>query len=131
MDVDGTLISGKKVSLRESVKEWVRELKNEFYVYLVSNNPSRLRIDEVAKELRLRYKHKASKPRRSVVKSVIETIPYTSNEIAIIGDKIFTDILVGNRLGLFSILVKPINSKFKNNIVQIMEKKIAKLIGGY
>ena len=33
---------------------------------------------------------------------------YKNNNIAIIGDRIFTDILVGNRLGLYTILIKPL-----------------------
>ena len=30
--------------------------------------------------------------------------------LAIIGDRIFTDILAGNRFGIYTILVKPTNS---------------------
>jgi uncharacterized protein len=29
--------------------------------------------------------------------------------VALIGDRVFTDVIVGNRLGLFTVLVKPID----------------------
>jgi len=32
-------------------------------------------------------------------------------EVAVIGDQIFTDVLGGNRLGLYTILVTPISDK--------------------
>jgi HAD superfamily phosphatase (TIGR01668 family) len=35
----------------------------------------------------------------------------TSQETAVIGDQIFTDVLGGNRLGLYTILVTPISEK--------------------
>ena len=34
-----------------------------------------------------------------------------NNEIAVIGDQIFTDVLGANRMKMFSILVKPIKEK--------------------
>ena len=30
-------------------------------------------------------------------------------EVALIGDRLFTDVIAGNRLGLFTVLVKPID----------------------
>ena len=53
-------------------------------------------------------------------------------EVAIIGDRLFTDILAGNRLGIYTILVKPTNSNgmpYLNSKMQKIELKIASLIG--
>ena len=38
----------------------------------------------------------------------MEKFQYKFNQTAIIGDRIFTDVLVGNRLGLYTVLVRPI-----------------------
>ena len=53
-------------------------------------------------------------------------------QVAIIGDRIFTDILAGNRLGLHTVLVKKIGIDgeplIKNNM-QAIEKAIVKILG--
>tara|TARA_B100000945_G_scaffold53257_1_gene38660 strand:+ start:708 stop:872 length:165 start_codon:yes stop_codon:yes gene_type:complete len=50
-----------------------------------------------------------------------------------IGDRVFTDILVGNRLGMYTILVDSVDSygkKIKRNSFQSIERYLAKLITG-
>lgn len=49
-------------------------------------------------------------------------------ETAVIGDQLFTDVLGGNRLGLYTVLVAPIskNEFFGLKIVRILERFILK-----
>ena len=71
-----------------------------------------VRVEEsikIAKELDLRYKSNALKPRKKITLDVISEMNEDSKNIAIIGDRIFTDVLAGNRLGLFTILIKRLN----------------------
>ena len=53
------------------------------------------------------------------------------NQVAIIGDRIFTDILAGNRIGIYTILVRSIstNSLLKGNKTIVIEKLFSKLLG--
>ncbi len=107
--------------------------KKHFYIYLFSNNPSRNRIKLIANQLILEYSHSAGKPRIRKLKKVIDGIPHSSNEIAIIGDRIFTDILVGNRLGMHTILVDSVDcygKRLNNNQLQSLERYLAKIITG-
>ena len=106
LDVDGTLVNRKSNMIPKAVKNWIRESKKLFSLYLISNNPSKKRIAKIAKELNLKYKCNASKPRKKVTLSAIKEIDRESKNIAIIGDRIFTDILVGNRCNIKTILVK-------------------------
>ena len=46
------------------------------------------------------------KPRKKVTLNAINEIKFESQNIAIIGDRIFTDIIVGNRCNIKTILVK-------------------------
>ncbi len=60
-------------------------------------------------------------------------MPYSSHEIAIIGDRIFTDILVGNRLGMYTILVDSVDlygKRSEKNNLQLIERYLAKIITG-
>ena len=57
LDVDGTLVNRKSNMIPQSVKNWIKESKKLFTLYLISNNPSKKRIAKIAKELNLRYKY--------------------------------------------------------------------------
>ena len=60
-------------------------------------------------------------------------MPYSSNKIAIIGDRVFTDIIVGNRLGMYTILVDSVDyygKKIERNKSQSIERYLAKIISG-
>ena len=133
MDVDGTLISGKDPVLSNDIKNWIITSKKYFYTYLFSNNPSRERISRIGKELDLEFTFSGSKPFKTKLKNVLDKIPYSSNEIAIIGDRVFTDILVGNRLGMYTILIDSIDhdgKRIEKNKFQSLERYIAKIISG-
>jgi len=102
-----------------------------FSLYLISNKPSKKRIAKIAKELNLRYKYNASKPRKKVTLSAIKEIGIKPENIAIIGDRIFTDIIVGNRCNIKTILVKRLNRDglpIKFNLTLTIEKLISHFI---
>ena len=64
IDVDGTLINRKSSRIPKAVKDWISESKKFFSLYLISNNPSEKRISKIAKDLDIRYKFNALKPRK-------------------------------------------------------------------
>ncbi len=128
IDVDGTLISRQSNMIPLNVKNWIKESKKFFSLYLISNNPSNERIRKIAKELEIRYKSNALKPRKKITLDVISEINEESRNIAIIGDRILTDIIVGNRCNIQTILVKRLNKNglpVKLNLILILEKMIS------
>ncbi|MBW3049224.1 YqeG family HAD IIIA-type phosphatase [Prochlorococcus marinus XMU1403] len=133
LDVDGTLISGKKPILSSEIKNWIDNSKKYFYIYLFSNNPSKSRIKLIADELDLEFTCSGGKPSKKKLKKIIDKIPYSSNEVAIIGDRVFTDILVGNRLGMYTILVDSVDyygKRIEKNNFQSIERYLARIITG-
>jgi predicted HAD superfamily phosphohydrolase YqeG len=46
---------------------------------------------------------------------VIEDLKLPASQVALVGDRVFTDVLAGNRLGLFTVLVKPIDATGQAN----------------
>nr|WP_269613770.1 YqeG family HAD IIIA-type phosphatase [Prochlorococcus marinus] len=133
LDVDGTLISGNKPVLSRDIKHWIENSKKYFYTCLFSNNPSRNRIKLIADELDLEFTYSGGKPSKKKLKKILDKIPYSSNEVAIIGDRVFTDILVGNRLGMYTILVDSVDyygNKIEKNNFQSIERYIARIITG-
>tara|TARA_B100000287_G_scaffold199878_1_gene188841 strand:- start:972 stop:1466 length:495 start_codon:yes stop_codon:yes gene_type:complete len=131
LDVDGTLLSRKTSNIPIAVKNWIFKSKEYFSIYLVSNNPSIERISKIGNELGLNYKYKAFKPRKKNTLKVINTFEENNKKIAIIGDRILTDIIVGNRCGVNTILVQKLNKKglpIKINLTLILEKLISLFI---
>tara|TARA_B100001113_G_scaffold61977_1_gene47231 strand:- start:371 stop:763 length:393 start_codon:yes stop_codon:yes gene_type:complete len=127
------LISGKNPVLTNDIKNWINYSKKYFHTYLFSNNPSKTRINLIANQLELEFTFSGGKPCTRKLKKVLDKIPYSSNEIAIIGDRIFTDILVGNRLGMYTILVDSVDyygNRVERNNIQSIEKYFAKIISG-
>ena len=131
LDVDGTLLAKNKIIVCNNVRNWVIAAKKEIDLHLLSNNPSRNRIKKVAAQLDLDFTYAAAKPSRKALRKVIQSRNYSNNNVAIIGDRIFTDVLAGNRLGIYTILVKPINIRtYPSNKLQNFEKALSKLIIG-
>ena len=128
IDVDGTLLSRQTTLISLEVKNWIKESKKLFSLYLISNNPSNERIRKIANELDIRYKSNALKPRKKITLDVISEINEDSKNIAIIGDRIFTDIIVGNRCNIQTILVKRLSRNglpLEFNLTLILEKLIS------
>ena len=131
IDVDGTLLSRKSNIIPTKVKDWIKESKKVFSLYLISNNPSDKRIRKIAKELDIKYKSNALKPTKTITLDVISEVNEDSKNIAIIGDRIFTDIIVGNRCNIQTILVKRLDKKglpIKFNLTLLLEKLISILL---
>jgi len=125
IDVDGTLIGKNSENLTNNVKKWINKSKDIFDLYLISNNPSGKRISRIGNELGLKYKYRALKPRRKATLEAIKQFKTERKNIAIIGDRIFTDIIVGNRCKIKTVLVKCLNKKgkpVKYNLTLFFEK---------
>ena len=132
LDVDGTLLPRTEMVIHNSVLIWIQEARNNFSLHLLSNNPSRKRIESISRKLNINFTSNAAKPSRGPFRRVISELQQDPQKIAMIGDRIFTDVLGGNRLGLYTVLVRPLSSNgktCKNNITQRFEQKIAGLLG--
>ncbi|MEC9452134.1 MAG: YqeG family HAD IIIA-type phosphatase [Cyanobacteriota bacterium] len=132
LDVDRTLLPGREIELPLSVTSWVKEAQRHLLLHLFSNNPSRKRIGSVAEQLDLTFTCSAAKPRRARLRKVLNQIQCKPTEIAIVGDRIFTDVLAGNRLDLYTVLVRPLRADgypCNNNRVQRLEQKLAAWLG--
>ena len=128
LDVDGTLLNRKTREIPTKVKHWIIKSKEYFSLYLLSNNPSETRISRIGKELGVDYKYKALKPSKKNTLRIIKSLNQDNRKIAIVGDRILTDIIVGNRCNIHTILVKKLNKEgvpIKINLTLLIEKLIS------
>ena len=111
LDVDNTLIDIYK-NLSESVITWAKEMRGQgIKLYILSNTNNEKKVKEVAEKLKIQYKHFAMKPLKKGFKYVQNQTNIKPENIAVVGDQIFTDVLGGNRSKMFTILVDPIDDK--------------------
>jgi HAD superfamily phosphatase (TIGR01668 family) len=132
LDVDRTLLPRRQTVLPETMRLWLQVASQQLPIHLLSNNPSRHRIGAVAALFNLPFTNSAGKPRRRALRRVLSELELPASQVALIGDRLFTDVMVGNRLGLFTVLVKPIDpagQPCKRDRLQKLELRIAQWMG--
>ena len=135
LDVDNTLIDYYK-NLIDDAEMWCAKLKEEgIKCIIVSNSNKKEKIENVAKALDIPYIMFAKKPLKGGFLKAAEKMNLEPNEIASVGDQIFTDVIGANRCNMFSILVKPVAKKdlfitwLKRPIEDLVIKKYLKKKG--
>jgi uncharacterized protein len=107
LDVDETLVPFHAAQISEELLPWVQEIRQMAALWLVSNNISEARIRRIAKAIDLPYISGAGKPSRRKLRQAVAAMNLPFDQVGMVGDRLFTDVLAGNRLGLFTILVEP------------------------
>ena len=111
LDVDNTLIDFDKNLMPETI-EWANQLKEEgIKLYILSNSNKKEKVKTVAEKLNVEYEYFGKKPLKSGFNKVQKKLEENPENIGVVGDQIFTDVLGGNRCKMFTILVEPIAQK--------------------
>ena len=111
LDVDNTILDFDK-NIPEGVKKWCEDLKRQGIKFcILSNSNKKEKVKMVAEKLKLPYFYLGTKPFKRGFKKAIKLLEEKEENIAAVGDQIFTDVIGANRCKLFSILVKPIAEK--------------------
>ena len=132
LDVDRTLLPRRQATMPVQAELWLRHARERMPLHLLSNNPSRRRIGAVADTMGLPYTTSAGKPRRAALRKVLLDLDLPHAQVALVGDRLFTDVLVGNRMGLFTVLVKPIDpdgEPCRQDRLQNLELRMARWVG--
>ena len=133
LDVDNTLIDYDK-NMEKGTLEWAKDLKqNGVKLYILSNSNKHEKVKNVAKELEIEYEYFAKKPLKTGFKKVQKKLGINPENIGVVGDQIFTDVIGGNRCKMFTILVDPIAEKdiwitmIKRPLENAIKKKYKKI----
>lgn len=111
LDVDNTLIYYNK-ELLQGVEKWCENLKERGVKFcIVSNSNNKEKVKHVAGKLEVPYISFGMKPLKRGLNKAKRIMGLPSKNIAVVGDQIFTDVIGANRSGMFSILVKPLETK--------------------
>lgn len=132
LDVDETIVPVGQRELDQEVSAWAESIKAQVPLSLVSNNVGYERIRLIGETLDVPFIASAGKPSRKKLRKAAEAMNLPLEQIAMVGDRLFTDVLAGNRLGLFTILVQPMlapNSRDPKNLLRNAEFWVSQRLG--
>lgn len=125
-DLDNTLVESDRVDATPKLVKWLKRLQSMgFQVIIVSNN-NKTRVAKFAHPLNIPYIHAARKPFHAPFRKALNQANTSVKQTVVIGDQLFTDVLGGNRLGLYTILVVPVARQegFWTKVNRALEKVV-------
>ncbi len=109
-DLDNTLLKLNKTIPKKSFCSLIKRLKKDFSIFVVSNNGSNKRVSIAAARLGVNYVRFSMKPFSRGFKIIKNKYDFAKSEMCIIGDQLMTDILGGNKFGIYTVLVDPLEN---------------------
>ena len=132
-DLDNTLIEWDRPNATPQLEQWFLNMKEHGIQVTVVSNNNEQRVKDFADPLGIPFIHSARKPMVRAFKRAIQEMDLQEDEVVVIGDQLLTDVLGGNRVGLYTILVVPVaqtdglvtrfNRKIERRIMRNMKKK--------
>ena len=110
-DIDNTLVPFDEPEADERLVAFIEGLKDKgFTVALLSNN-NQERVEYFNRKLDVIAVYNAKKPNTQGINRVLRLAEAYPAQAAMIGDQVFTDVWVGNRKGMITILTRPIEKR--------------------
>jgi len=123
-DLDNTLINVKENFFDKKTEKLLLKLNKDFKLIIVSNNFKR-RVKPFCDIINIDFISFCLKPCTIKLKRKIRKLGFSTDEVCIIGDQLMTDVLVGNKIKIKTILVDPIARDLKCTVFnRHLEKQI-------
>ena len=132
LDLDNTLLAWDNLVLSDEVQNWVRRATDAGFRLCIVSNAHWMRLETQSVVLGIPYIADAMKPSIKAMRKALDLLGLKTHQATMVGDQIFTDVLGGNRLGLFTILVVPLFLKEQRWMkgVRWMESKVVRAFQG-
>ena len=126
-DFDNTCMGYKDKNLSNELIKLFTKLKKMGFFIIIFSNARNKRLTQF-KELNIEYNSLSKKPLQIEFKKLLKKYNYKKEQLCIIGDQIFTDILGGNRFKILTCLVDPLTNKdfIITKLFRQIEKRIIK-----
>lgn len=126
LDLDNTLVPWRDAKIPDELRRWVAAFKEQGIQLCLLTNNFGPRVEMFSRELAIPAVAPALKPRIGAYLRSLAAMDCEAHEGAVIGDQIFTDILGGNRAGLFTVLVPPLKPRefIWTRFVRVFERRV-------
>ena len=111
LDLDNTIVPWNASHPTPEVQRWIVDLVNAGVQPCIVSNNFTGRVRAVAEHLHVPVVTGAIKPTPWAFRKAMRVMGTTSQETALVGDQLFTDVLGGNLLGVKTILVDPLSAR--------------------
>lgn len=114
LDLDNTLCPWQSREVSPGRREWIEQARQRFAICILSNTIKGQRLCDVGKSLNLPTVARwgiGRKPFSGGIKAALKITGTSASQTAIIGDQIFADILGGNKMGLLTVWIPPLEQQ--------------------
>ena len=127
-DIDNTLVTHTTKVPPKDVLEYFDFLKANAIRYGIVSNNNKKRVETFCKDLNVPYIYRAFKPRRAPLKKLMKEFNVPAQNICLVGDQLFTDMLGANRMGFVSVAVTALGKNETGfvSVKRVFEKMIMK-----
>lgn len=132
-DIDNTLVPHDEPNTNQEVSNFISKVLNSGLNFCFISNNTLERVSIFAKDYDVNKYSFAKKPLRNTYKKIFDDYNVNPNEVACLGDQLLTDILGGNRVGIYTILCNPLvekdllttklNRKIESVILKMLENR--------
>jgi HAD superfamily phosphatase (TIGR01668 family) len=127
-DLDGTLVGDHQHEVAGSVSAWVDGLRAAGIGVCIVSNSGPARVAPVAALLDVPYVAHAAKPLRRGIDAGLRVLARPANDVALVGDQLFTDVWGGRRSRLLTILVEPRSAD--QTLLTRLKRPLERLVDG-
>lgn len=129
-DLDNTLVEWDRPEATPEIIAWVKQMQQAGLQVTILSNNNEIRVKSFCTPLGTPFIFDARKPLRKSFKKALALMSLKREEVVMVGDQLMTDVLGGNRFGVYTILVVPVASSdgfFTKFNRQIERRIMAKL----
>jgi uncharacterized protein len=110
LDLDNTLVRWREEEMTQEITTWLAQLQERHIkLCIMSNSLVGSRSVRIAQRLGAVNVSRARKPSRQGFARALAALGTDPAATAIVGDQMFTDILGGNRAGIYTIMVRQLH----------------------
>ena len=135
VDLDNTLIAWNNPDGTPEMRQWLHDLRDAGIPVVVVSNNKYERVKRAVEKFGIEFEAFALKPFTFGINRALKRFNVQPHEVVMIGDQLMTDIRAAKRVGLKSVLVKPlirsdsINTQINRWLEQKKKKKIIATYG--
>lgn len=123
LDADNTLLKRDDRLVPLDILHWVHTVKGMgFHVVVLSNNSKKLRIQRICEQLDVQGYYRAMKPFPHTLYNWCREHKIPPHNTVVVGDQLLTDILLGQWVRAYTVLVEPLDKKF--SIIKSIQREI-------
>ena len=126
LDLDNTLSMHGNPAAEEGIPDWLDKMRSLGIKMMVVSNNTNKRVAPLAAKLGLDYIHSGAKPLTFGINKAVKALGVPKENIAVVGDQIFTDVMGGNFAKMTTILVEPFH--LEKNILFKIKRAVEGLV---